>query len=452
MNEKMFYFLYIVCSLAVAAPVLSASKPNVLFIAIDDFNDWGPSQLAGEPFDVITPNFDKLASRGILFKNAHCNSPSCNPSRASIMSGLHPSSTGVYGNGHDWRKNKIFDDILLLPEYFKKYGYDAIGGGKIYHANQTSDKDRKGYLSPRGWDSFFPSFEAQLHVQSTPDIIPGRGFGKFDWGGTGKPIEEMGDHKVVNWAIREINKSRKNPLFIAVGIYRPHMPWYIPDKFYNQYKLSDIKPPQNPKDWDKNIPTVLHKPRRFSTFAGKPGPSRGYAACITYADYELGRLMKGLSSSPIAKNTIVVIWTDHGWHLGEKEHFSKFTLWEESTRVPLVILLPKSIHKEVSTAVSLLDVYPTLLALAGLPRYRYIKHGDTEALFDHKSDPREFNNIAANPANAGIIKRLSKAIPISPKDPMPKKSGKIKTKKKKNKNKKTKDKKNNNSHHISHGK
>lgn len=434
-------------------------RPNILFVAIDDFNDWGPSQLDGEPFDVDTPNFDSLAARGILFKNAHCNAPSCNPSRTSIMSGLHPASTGVYGNGHDWLVNELFDDILLLPEYFKKYGYATLGGGKIYHANQEDEADRKGLFSPRGWDDFFPSFNVQLPVPSMPDVMPKRGEGKFDWGGTGKPLEEMGDHKVVNWAIEQLEASRDKPLFLAVGIYRPHMPWFVPDAFYDQYETVEIKPPTNPDGWDKNMPKSLARgPRRFAEYTGKPGPSRGYAACISYADFELGRLLEGLEDSPIADNTIVVVWTDHGWHLGEKEHFSKFTLWEESTRVALLILTPGAKQKEVVTAVSLLDVYPTLLALAGLPenknnegqnllpiieaetdlnraivtsssenyhavrdgRYRYLKSKQAEALFDHFNDPREFTNIANNPGSAAIIERLSKALPADPRPSMPK--------------------------------
>ena len=183
---------------------LGASRPNILFVSIDDFNDWGPTQLNGEPFDVDTPHFDSLAAEGILFRNAHCNAPVCNSSRASIMSGLHPASTGVYGNGHDWLANARFDDILLLPEYFKKHGYATLGGGKIYHANQGTAFERKGLFSPRGWDDFFPSFNAQLHKQSMPNVLPDRGEGKFDWGGTGKPLEEMGDHKVVNLSLIHI--------------------------------------------------------------------------------------------------------------------------------------------------------------------------------------------------------------------------------------------------------
>jgi len=434
------------------------SRPNILFVSIDDFNDWGPTQLDGEPFDVDTPNFDSLAAEGILFRNAHCNAPVCNPSRASIMSGLHPASTGVYGNGHDWLANERYDDILLLPEYFKEHGYATLGGGKIYHANQGTEFERKGLFSPRGWDDFFPSFNAQLHKQSMPDVLPDRGEGKFDWGGTGKPLEEMGDHKVVNWAIEQLEASRDEPLFLAVGIYRPHMPWFVPDAFYDQYENVEITPPTNPEGWEKNIPESLLPPKRFKEFAENPGPSRGYAACISYADFELGRLLKGLEDSPIADNTIVVVWTDHGWHLGEKEHFSKFTLWEESTRVPLLIARPGAKPKKVDTAVSLIDVYPTLLALAGLPenknndgqnllpiieaetdlnraivtsknenyhavrdgRYRYFKTYNAEALFDHFNDPREFNNIANNPGSAAIIKRLSKALPTAPIPSMPK--------------------------------
>jgi len=434
-------------------------RPNVLFVSIDDFNDWGPSQLNGEPFAVETPNFDSLATEGILFTNAHCNAPACNPSRTSIMSGLHPVSTGVYGNSMDWRANPVFDDILLLPEYFKKHGYATLGGGKIYHANQGSDREREGHLSPRGWDSFFPSFKQQLPVQSMPDIPPNRGEGKFDWGGTGKPLEEMGDHKVVNWAIDQMNTVREEPLFLAVGIYRPHMPWYIPDSFYDKYEDVEIVPPSNPDGWDKNIPLdLLKRTKRFREFTGDPGPSRGYAACISYADFELGRLIKALKASPIAENTIVVVWTDHGWHLGEKGHFSKFTLWEESTQVPLLLVSPGLMPKEVDTAVSLLDVYPTLVALAGLPenndnegqnllpiisqktdwnrtiltssnetfhavrdgRYRYIKSPVAEGLFDHFHDPREFNNLAEDPEYAQVIDRLSDALPDNPRPSMPK--------------------------------
>ncbi len=458
--NSVFRFLLLFYSLAFVSSFFAKEEgqPNILFVSIDDFNDWGPTQLEGEPFDVDTPHFDTLASRGILFRNAHCNAPSCNPSRTSIMSGLHPASTGVYGNRHNWLKNERFNDILLLPEYFKKHGYATLGGGKIYHANQENEADRRGYFSPRGWDDFYPSFDAQLPVQSMPDEMPGRGEGKFDWGGTGKPLEEMGDHKVVDWAIKQLEARRDKPLFLAVGIYRPHMPWFVPDAFYDQYQDIEITAPTNPENWDRNIPESLaSKPRRFKEYTGKPGPSRGYAACISYADFELGRLLQGLEGSLEAENTIVVVWTDHGWHLGEKEHFSKFTLWEESTRVPLVIATPGGEQKYVDTAVSLLDVYPTLLALAGLPenpnnegqnllpiiaaktdlnraivtssnesyhavrdgRYRYLKSSNAEALFDHFSDPREFNNIAREPGSAAIIQRLRQALPVSPRPAMP---------------------------------
>ncbi|MBT6770152.1 MAG: sulfatase-like hydrolase/transferase, partial [Opitutales bacterium] len=234
--------------------------------------------------------------------------------------------------------------------------------------------------------------------------------------------------------------------------------WFVPDTFYDQYEDVEITPPTNPNGWDKNIPESLLPPKRFKEFTGKPGPSRGYAACVTYADFELGRLLKGLENSPIADNTIVVVWSDHGWHLGEKEHFSKFTLWEESTRVPLLISKPGAKPEKVDTAVSLVDVYPTLLALAGLPenknndgqnllpiieaetdlhraivtsknenyhavrdgRYRYFKTHSAEALFDHFNDPREFNNIANNPGSTAIIKRLTKALPKAPVPSMPK--------------------------------
>ena len=445
--------------LSTASFVSTAEHPNVLFIAIDDLNDWGASGLEGEPFAVDTPNLDRLVAQGVLFTNAHCNAPSCNPSRTSILSGLHPATTGVYANRNDWRTNTIFDDTLLLPEYFKQHGYATFGCGKIYHANEEGAQDCKGYISPRGWDGFFPSFERQLPEPSRPVQVPGRGIGKFDWGGTGKPLEDMGDHKVVDWAIGQLKKKHQQPLFLAVGIYRPHMPWFIPDAFYDRYEDVKIKPPQNAPGWDADIPPQLTKMRRFKEFAGQPGPSRGYAACVTYADFELGRLLDALEASPLSENTLIVLWSDHGWHLGEKEHFSKFTLWEESTRVPLIIVPPGArAPRVVDTAVSLLDVYPTVIQLAGLAayeknqgenimsfvdvpkdarravvtsakedahavrdgRYRYIRIRDVEALFDHETDPDELRNVADDPAYADVVERLAKALPANPLSQMPK--------------------------------
>ncbi|MHC4995269.1 MAG: sulfatase, partial [Planctomycetota bacterium] len=439
------------------APCLAASKPNILFIAIDDFNDWGPNAMDGEPFDVWTPNFDRLTQRGVLFTNAHCAAPSCNPSRTSLMTGIHPTTSGVYANAHDWRQNERLNGVEVLPEYFQKHGYKVLGCGKIYHANQDSAEQRRGYMSPRGWDAFYPSLRVQLPDPSVPVKIPKRGEDRFDWGGTGRPIEEMGDHKVVNWAIERLNQSHDKPLFLAVGIYRPHMPWYVPDKFYDDYEGHDIKPPTNPVGWQDNMPaSIANMGKRYRQYTGKVGPTRGYAAAMTYGDYELGRLIDAFEKSDYAANTVIVVWTDHGWHLGEKGHFSKFTLWEESTRVPLLVIPaggtgPKGARK-MPQAVSLLDVYPTLVSMAGLPanaanegrdlsalvrgevsqaaanravvtssnptshavrdaRYRYVRKGAAEALFDHHNDPREFYDVSGDPAHTEALARLRAAYP-----------------------------------------
>lgn len=436
--------------------VKKETKLNVLFVGIDDLNDWAISKMEGYE-GANTPNLDKLAQQGLLFSNAHCAAPSCGPSRTSLMTGIRPSTSGNYNNGHDWRKNDYLKDVLTLPKYFMKHGYRSIGGGKIFHELEHC----RGHNDLSSWDDFFPGGQKQMPKACHPKEKPNRGMVHFDWGATGKEVTEMSDQKVVNWAIGELDKKQDKPFFMAVGIYRPHLPWYVPQYFFDLYPEDKITIPYNKKNWRKGFPKELinmgGSRRVWDKHVLKTNRVKeaiqGYLACVSYADYELGRLMEALDNSAYKDNTVVVLWTDHGWHLGEKNAWAKFTLWEESTRIPLIIRSPSHNNegKHCTRPVSLMDIYPTLLDLTGLPAYeknegqsllplindpeslrsepaittlgrrnhsirsehfRYIHMANgSEGLFDHREDPGEWNNLADNKEYEEIKKSLKAHLP-----------------------------------------
>jgi len=451
-------------------------QPNVLFIAVDDLNDWA-NCLGGRP-GVFTPNIDRLAERGVVFTNAHCSAPACNPSRASIMTGVRPSSSGIYHNGQDWRESPYLKDTVTIPEYFKSQGYSVKGGGKIFHClswiRTRYGTDENDYSI---WDYYFPS-----NTRSMPDSIwpessrvDGEGTvrwdpvakGKtewrpsyyFDWGSLKNPDEEMADYKVVDWAVSELKKEHDKPFFHAVGIFRPHIPWFVPQKYFDLYPLDQITlPPIKENDledcsevgksfcrrkWQEWI--VQNKMWKQAVQA--------YLACISFADAQVGRLLDALENSPYAGNTVVVLWSDHGMHIGEKEHWEKFTLWEESTRVPLIFSAPgvAKAGSLCSKSVTLLDVYPTLVELCGqkpgtelegeslvtwlknpeapkekpavttwgvnnhairTERWRYIRYHDgTEELYDHNNDPDEYTNLAGMAEFDSLKNELAQWLP-----------------------------------------
>ena len=235
---------------------------------------------------------------------------------------IRPSTSGNYNNGHDWRKNDYLKDVLTLPKYFMKHGYRSIGGGKIFHELEHC----RGHNDLSSWDDFFPGGQKQMPKACHPEEKPNRGMVHFDWGATGKEVTEMSDQKVVNWAIGELDKKQDKPFFMAVGIYRPHLPWYVPQYFFDLYPEDKITIPYNKKNWRKGFPKELinmgGSRRVWDKHVLKTNRVKeaiqGYLACVSYADYELGRLMEALDNSAYKDNTVVVLWTDHGWHLGEK--------------------------------------------------------------------------------------------------------------------------------------
>ncbi len=377
-----------------------SKKPNVLFIAVDDLNDW--VNCLGGRKDVYTPNIDRLAARGVLFANAHCASPACNPSRVCVMTGVRASTSGIYRNAQDWRRSPRLADAATIPEHFRANGYLAFGGGKIFHAlSWIEDNYGKQQNDAKIWDWYYPSktkpmpdalWPAAANAKRSPTgyvswtplaqgkTPKGRPSHFFDWGPLDEPEAQMADYKVVDWAIEQFEKTHDKPFFQAVGIFRPHIPWFAPRACFNRYPLDEVFLPETLEgDLDDCSPVALRWCRQgWQKWLVENdqwrGAVQGYLACISFADSQVGRLLDALDRSPYADNTIVVLWSDHGMHIGEKNHWEKFTLWEESTRVPLFVKLPDRLRAKLDIGdapavcrepVSLLDVYPTLAELAG---------------------------------------------------------------------------------------
>lgn len=432
-------------------------RPNILFIAIDDLNDWiGVTQ--GHP-QSQTPNLNRLAGRGVLFRNAYCAAPACNPSRAALMTGIAPHQSGVYLNEQPWRK--ALPDAVTIPQYLRKGGYTVKGSGKIYHG---------AYPDPRSWDEFFPSKRQQKPRDPLPKQRPINGIANtrhFDWGPVNVKDDRMGDAKVANWVAEQLGKKHQQPLFLACGFYRPHLPWYVPKKYFDRFPLDEIQLPKVFGDDLQDIPEAgkkMAKPGGDHRKVVKHGQWKqavqGYLASIAFTDTMLGRVLDALDASGQSDNTVIVLWTDHGWNLGEKQHWRKFALWENTTRTPLMIIVPKgtpgllegtSKGTVCTRAVSLLDIYPTLVELCALKpkpglagrslvpllqdanaawerpalttqgrqnhalrndRWRYIRYADgSEELYDHQADPHEWRNLADESKHTNVKAQLSHWLP-----------------------------------------
>lgn len=461
--------LLTIASLA-AIPAQAETRQDVLLILIDDLNDW-VNFLGGAPIpQVHTPNIDALAERGMSFTNAHAVTPSCSPSRAAMLTGVSPFRSGVYDQpiGSDWRKNPLLADITTLPQHFRESGYMSIGAGKVFHASTVIPAAFRGANDLDAWNDFYPSINRQLADEVHPPGAPllGSPVPIIDWG----PLEAtedyaMGDGQIVNWISDQITAPTDQPRFIAAGIYRPHWPWYVPQRYFDLYPLDEISlPSDNPNDLD-DVPAIA--PFNYN---GTSDPLlvhnwivdnqlwreavQAYLASISFADAMVGQVITALEQSGWAENTIILLTSDHGFHLGEKQRWAKHTLWEEATRVPLVFVAPGITTPGSSSgeAVSLLDLYPTLVELAGIEmpdhldgesllpllqdasaeretpaisvwgyenlavrddRYRYIRYSDgSEELYDHQSDPNEWNNLAQYAEYDELKQQLRALIPL----------------------------------------
>ncbi|MDA0347880.1 MAG: sulfatase [Verrucomicrobia bacterium] len=480
---RVFNFgVLVVLTLSFAVLDTAAKRPNVLMICVDDLNDW-VGCLGGHP-QVKTPNIDSLAERGLLFENAHCAAPVCNPSRLALLSGLDPTTTGVYGNSSYWPYNH--PSLLTIPRQFKSHGYRVEGGGKVFHHTPGHNPpDQWHYFFKQRWDDPYHRYPAGslkslggwpkpvvkwpegfplngLENVRNPVQSPPGGPREFDWGPLDKGLMETGDGRAVAWADQFLDMEHTDPFFLAVGIFRPHLPWYAPEPYFDMYPLDEIVMPILKEDDLDDLPESGKQMAQSSkpdfdylkSQGRYPEAVQAYLASISMADALLGELLKSLNASAYATNTIIVLWSDHGWHLGEKEHWHKFTLWERSTRVPFIVVAPGKTTpgQRSSRPVGLIDIFPTLNELCGLDPvegldgislvpllenpnrvwdrpaltthgpgnysvrsqdFRYIRYRDGgEELYDHRSDPNEWNNLAADPQFADLKATLSKRMPV----------------------------------------
>ena len=447
-----------------------SSQPNVLFIAVDDLNDW-VGVLGGHP-QARTPHVDRLAQRGLLFRQAYCSAPGCNASRSSLLTGLRPSTTGVYANAHDWRKAKTLAGAVTLPRHFRANGYLTLGSGKLFHAHTFFDKKHlSGYSEPEAWHDYYPSKARQMPEEVVPESWPvnsSREFykGHFDWAPLEIPEEEMADAQVVRWAKQQLSKRHEAPVFLSVGIYRPHVPWYVPQQYYDMFPLEEVELPAYLEEDLADVPVKGQKMarRKWHQWIVENDQwqraVQGYLASLAFADAMVGQLVDALDAGPWPENTIIVLWGDHGYHLGEKESWEKFALWEDTTHVPLIVIAPGLTRAEdvCDSPVSLLDLYPTLLELCNLDlppqqlegvslvprlgsaaastkgfalstqgkgnhavrtdRFRYIRYADgEEELYDHASDLHEWRNLAEQPELQVIKSSLADYLPSRDAEP-----------------------------------
>jgi arylsulfatase A-like enzyme len=424
-------------SVADAKAKASAERPNVLFIAIDDLNDW-VGFLDGHP-NTKTPNLDRLAERSVVFTNAQCAAPACVPSRNAMFTGMSPAKTGLYKNGDgSFRKNAYAKDAVTLTQHFMEHGYRAEGVGKILHGGDAVSWDEYGKVSA---DKHLPSHDGYFQ----------------QWGMLDVGKEEMLDWKRAEWAADKLKTGLPEPFFLACGFHLPHVDWHAPRAYLEKFPLDEIElPPIKLDDYD-DIPGSDKSGEDFQKRWLDSGKAKkavqGYLGCIHFVDECVGRLMDALEESGYGDNTLIVLWSDHGMHVGEKLRHGKFALWEESAHSLLLFSAPSAGIEpgRCEEAVNLIDIYPTLSELCGLPdragldglslvpqlkdpstersvpsitfngtnrnslrtkRWRYIRYDDgSEELYDHDKDPMEWTNLAGNPEYASVIAELSTHIP-----------------------------------------
>lgn len=460
-----FVFVALLCLAASSAAAQDEGPYDILFIAVDDLNDW-VGHLGGHP-QTRTPNIDRLAARGMAFTNAQAPSAVCHASRTAILTGLRPSTSGIYGNRPDWRGLPVFEGKPTLPRFFRERGYTTHGAGKIFHAHTYAEAGLSGFNDLDAWDAFYPSPERQLPDELGPYSIPANGsdYGRtFDWAGLVAEDFALADGQVTTWVGERLREERDGPRFIAAGIYRPHLPWYVPQPYFDSFPPADtVLPPYREGDLD-DVPEIAKESVLNSTEIHEwlvrenrlEEGVRAYLASIHFADAMVGRLLDALDASGRADRTIIVLFGDHGFHLGEKGRWRKFTLWNESLHVPFIIVAPGTTTPGTTsnTPVSLLDIYPTLAELTGLEppehlegnslvpllrdpsiewdkptlsthgyenhavvssTYKYIRYSDgSEELYDVRNDPNEWTNLAADAKYAEIKTELAAYLPADP--------------------------------------
>ena len=456
-----------------------AEPPNVIFFATDDLCDWiGPLGYG----QAVTPNMDKLAERGVTFTNAHCPGTFCAPSRSAVFTGQFASTTGCYTTQVYFHNRP---DLKPLQQSFKEGGYATFGAGKLFH-------HPAGYLDLRAWDEFFVRSEDQKREgwplnswgsgppntrgndTPIPEPYPNSAYNRgripsnrffLEWGAVpNEREEEMADTRRINWACDILRQKHDKPFLLAVGLYAPHFPNYVPQKYFDLYDAERIKAPPYKEDDLDDLPPKIRKAKihrksvhhqRLVEIDAVEDAIHGYLAAVSYADAMLGRILETLRTSPHHDNTVIVLWSDHGYHHGEKGDWGKHTLWERTTNVPFIWAGPGVKRgARIDATASLIDMYPTFIEMCGLPtvdglegtslvrtlrepsaaidrnvyvpyldpggyavvnqQWRYIHYSDdTEELYDLRRDPNEWYNLAEDEAYAGVKRALRRSAPES---------------------------------------
>lgn len=448
-----------------------SKQPNVIFFSVDDMCDWaGPLDYK----QVKTPNMDRLAKSGVTYTNAHAPGVYCAPSRTAIWTGLQATTTGCYG----WEVYHYdHPELIPLQMAFDQAGYATYGAGKLFHHG-------RGFVDLRAWDEYFSrsqevrdsgwEMDGYLFTDvPLPDPYPygpyynqpGKKYKRpfhLEWGPIANEKEdEMVDAMRTNWMVDMINKKHDKPFFMALGMYSPHYPNYAPQKYFDLYdRDSIVLPPYKEDDLDDLSPRIkkqytnrAKQHKELQKLDALKDAMHGYLAAISFADAMLGRIMDAVEASPYKDNTIIVLWSDQGFHHGEKGHWGKHTLWQRTTQVPLIWSGPAvAKNKKIETTVNLIDMYPTLKELCNLPvdnnldgvslakslkkpskakernvfiphadrgdyavvnmNWRYIHYADGfEELYNLKEDPNEWNNLAGEEQYRSVIKDLQKSAP-----------------------------------------
>lgn len=441
--------LFVLCLLP---SVEAAERPNVLFIAVDDLNHW-VTHLGRNP-QAVTPNIDRLARSGVSFRRAYCAVPACEPSRAALMSGRRPWTSGCYKNGDNWKNFQKPGEGLSAQ--FLKAGYHVAGAGKIYHSMAYHEEE---------WSDYMPRFGLSMN---------GPNVKKMD--GFHEPMnhnlqdDDLLDWHTVNDCIEQMQQERDQPFFVACGLYKPHLPFAVPRKYYDQFPLESIQlPPHREDDLDDIPPSglAMAKPggdhAKFLKSGRWKDAIQSYLATCAYTDMNIGRLLDGLEASGHKHNTIVVLWGDHGWSFGEKHHWRKFALWEEETRMPFIWCVPgvTTAGTTCDRTVDLMSVFPTLCELTGIEqpdyldgnsivpllhqpdrdwstpaisthgfknhsvrteKWRYIRYANgEEELYNEETDPFEWTNLAGKPEYTAVKNELAAWLPVRNAPPVPSK-------------------------------
>ncbi|WP_390895598.1 sulfatase [Stieleria tagensis] len=450
----MRYVLALVAAVSFSPLVSAADSPNVLFIAVDDLAC--TLGCYGDRF-AKTPNIDRLAASGVCFENAYNQLPLCNPTRASVMTGRRPDEIGVYDLDRHFRDQ--LPDVVTLPQVFQRHGYAAARVGKIYHYNVPASIGTNGFDDPPSWDLTVnpkgrDKDDESLVINAEPDR---KISAALSWLAADGSDQQQTDGMIASEAIRLMQSYNDKPFFLGVGFFRPHTPYIAPKKYFDLYPLDSISLPYAPDDDRDDIPTAAFAHNcPIPNYNLDPLTLRkaiqAYYACVSFVDAQVGRLLTELEQSELADNTIVVLWSDHGYHLGEHNGiWQKRTLFEQSAKSPLIIRVPGANGNGTPCRriVEFVDIYPTVVAAAGFQpaddlsgrdlaplladplatwggqavtqvlrpaddrlatqvmgcsirtdRYRYTEWAEGDQgveLYDHHSDPMEFHNLAVDP-------------------------------------------------------